>query len=98
MVQLNFSRATSSPSEDCQVIFVASADGGTTWDSDETPFMMVWLDEDDADGSDDVFKTVIVEGVERFKMRCRLRDDDDTAATPETAQLNVDVKKDGVSA
>ena len=97
-MHLNFSRDTTSPTEDCQVIVVASADGGTTYDGDEVPYDTVWLDEDDADGSNDVITTVVVEGVERFKIRARLRDTDDTAGGTDTAQLDVTVRKDGVSA
>lgn len=95
VVTLNYSRDATTPTEDCQVLIQRTADG-TTYEGDELA-PMVWLDEDDADGSNDVILTITVSHVWGFRIRARLRDDDDTAGGDDTATLDVDIVKNGIS-
>lgn len=79
------------PTEDCEVLISRTADG-TLYESDANALRYVIPREDDPS-----ILSVEVVGVYGFRVRARLIDPDGTAGGDDTATLDVDVRRDGVS-
>ena len=80
------------PGEDCDIIIQKTADG-TLYESESEAMRIIisYANEDPAK------KSITIAGVWGFQIQARLRDPDDTPGGDDTATLDVDVRKDGVS-
>jgi len=79
VVTLKFDPQTT-PTENVLVGFYSSPDDGTTYDSDDSPFMAVLLE----NGSDPNTRSLTVRGMEQFRLRAKLLNTDGTAGGTDT--------------
>ena len=88
----NYTVVTTTEDGWCDILIETTLDG-TTYESEDKARRILLTTVDDPD-----IQSVTVTGVYGFRIKARLRDNDDTAwSGDDTATLDCDIRKDGVS-